>query len=233
MQQLSLRHLSKPMRLAAVFLISAAFALLGPGLLAWIAQHVDASFPYSIQQASQHLLPLFLQHLLLSLFPIALMVLSALVLKKDFGAVLGLRLKGPGQITAVSILAGILGLMTLFGIVYSGDMVGTLYSLLFYLVVVAFEEEFIFRGLFGALLKDFSAPVRYLLPNTLFALPHIFGYAQFGPLNGQLLFSFVTTQLLGFVVIACFFQFLKEKSGTLWVPILVHACCNFVSIFER
>lgn len=55
----------------------------------------------------------------------------------------------------------------------------------------------------------------------------VFSYAGWGELTFRYLFSFVSSQMLGLIVMGCLFQYLKEKSGTIWVPVQVHAILDF------
>lgn len=55
----------------------------------------------------------------------------------------------------------------------------------------------------------------------------VFSYAGWGELTFRYLFSIVSSQMLGLIVMGCLFQYLKEKSGTIWVPVLVHAILDF------
>ena len=61
-------------------------------------------------------------------------------------------------------------------------------------------------------------------PNLLFAAMHLFSYANWGAITvPYVVISFVSSELLGLLTMGCIFQFLKEKSGTLWMAVLVHA----------
>lgn len=52
---------------------------------------------------------------------------------------------------------------------------------------------------------------------------HLFSYANWGAITVPYVISFVSSELLGLLTMGCIFQFLKEKSGTLWMAVLVHA----------
>lgn len=77
------------------------------------------------------------------------------------------------------------------------------------------------------LLRTEKSSLRYLIPNVLFATMHIFSYAGWGMITLHYLITFVFSQMLGLIAMGCIFQFLKEKSGTIWVPVLVHAILDF------
>lgn len=87
------------------------------------------------------------------------------------------------------------------------------------------------RGVCVGLLRDEPAAVRYLVPNILFAAMHVFAYADFGAITASYLVRFVCSQMAGLVAIGCLFQYLKEKSGSLWIPVLVHAVLDYTAVF--
>lgn len=117
--------------------------------------------------------------------------------------------------------------ITFVALVMKEDKITVLYSLLYYTVFVAFTEEFVVRDVCVYLLRAENKWVHYLVPNLLFAGMHLFAYADWGKITLSYVISFVTSQMLGLVVIGCLFQFLKEKSGTIWVPVLVHAILDY------
>ena len=82
-----------------------------------------------------------MQCLLEFLFPAVLLILFALVLKKDFFSRMYMTLKGRWQrITAAVLIAAILG-FTVYGLTVKPDKVSILLSLFYYLMIVAFAEE--------------------------------------------------------------------------------------------
>lgn len=216
-------------RIGIVAAIGIAMGLLSAGYLYLV--RAGGGELYSVRQASTCFWPLLRQNLLTSLFPIVLLAGCALWLKKDFPDAMGLSVKGKKQGLTVGILASALGVMTIAVMAAGGDRAEILYSLFYYTVLVAFQEEFIFRGLCGCLLKDQDRKLRYLVPSLLFALIHILAYNDFGALTGGYVLSFLLSDVLGLFVMGCAFQFLKEKTGTLWVPILIHAICDFQNVF--
>lgn len=214
-------------RAGIAVLVGTAMALFGAGGLYLLRAYGEL---YSVRSASQHLGPLFLQNLMTSLFPILLVIVSALWLKRDFLEAMYLKIRGERQFVYLFLLSGTLVIMTMVGIAGKKDPVTVLYALLYYLMFVAFAEEFVFRGLCSYLLRDHSQRVRFLLPSFLFAMSHIFAYNDFSALTGGDILSFVLSDLLGLFLMGCAFQFLKEKTGTLWVPVLLHAVCDFGSM---
>ncbi|WP_329887474.1 CPBP family intramembrane glutamic endopeptidase [Pseudoramibacter faecis] len=178
---------------------------------------------FSARRASTDLPALFLQSLIPFLFPAALLVLFALLLKKDFAPKLYLTLHGTWQrVTALVLCTAILGI-TCYCLIVKADSAAVLFSLLYYLVFIAFAEEFVCRDVCPYFLRNFSWPVRYLIPNICFAILHVFAYANWDKIGGAYLFRFVSSNLLGLAVGGCLLQLLKEKSGTIWLPVLLHA----------
>ncbi len=221
---------SKFKRIGSVVLICAAALLFSSGYLYLTNTYGSGGELYSVRQASEYLLPLFRQNMITALFPMLLCLLSAVILKRDFPTAMCLRVTGKTQTISVVGLSLVLGVMAAVGIITRKDTVTILYNLFYYLVFVAFTEEFMIRGVCAYLLRDFSCKLRYLLPNLLFALMHIFAYHNFEILNPQYVFSFLAFNLPGLLLMGCIFQLLKEKSGTLWVPILVHTICDFAGV---
>ena len=138
-----------------------------------------------------------------------------------------LRLEGKWQrITAGALLLGILVLAG-YCLIVKEDRVSILFSLLYYSVFVAFAEEFLCRDACAWFLRDFDWPVRYLIPNVCFALLHVFYAAGWQRITGAALFRFATSDLLGYAIGGCLLQLFKEKSGTLWLPVLLHTLMDY------
>ena len=173
-----------------------------------------------------------LQCLLELLFPMVLLILFALVLKRDFLSSMYMTLKGKWQrITAAILITGILG-FTVYGLAVKPDKVTILLSLFYYFVIVAFAEEFVIRDACTYFLRDTSWPLRYLLPNLFFALPHLFNYAGWGEISSGVLLNFLFNSLLGYIVSGCLLQLLKEKSGSIWLPVLLHCLMDYSVILK-
>lgn len=223
---------SKIARGGMVVLICAATLLFSSGYLYMVSTYGSGQL-YSVRQASEHLLPLFRQNVMTALFPMLLCLLSAFILKRDFPTAMYLRIQGKTQAVSVAGLSLVLAVMAAVGIMIRKDTVTILYNLFYYLVFVAFTEEIVIRGVCVYLLRDFSWKLRYLLPNVLFALMHIFAYHNFEALTSEYVFSFLVSNLPGLLMMGCVFQLLKEKTGTLWVPILVHTICDFAGVFTQ
>jgi membrane protease YdiL (CAAX protease family) len=208
-------------------------AVLGIGMLEFfitfqLYRGIQSGSVISVRHAAAQPVLFLLQCLRECLLPAVLLILFAALLKKDFSSALYFRLRGKWQRAAAAILiAAILG-FALYGLVTKQDKASVLISLLYYLVVVAFSEEFVIRDACTYLLRDSSWPLRYLLPNAIFALLHLFLYAEWGEIGAEVLIRFFTTgTFFGYVSMGCLFQLFKEKSGSLWLPVLLHGLMDY------
>ena len=221
---------SLPLRIIAVCTICALDLLCGVGYLYYVNMRGGTLF-YAIH-ASDNICGTLRQGLIVAACPFLLFLISLSVLKKDFGGEMYLHIRGKRQALTIVLLISVLAIMTVAGLIFKDDKVTILYNLFYYLVLIAFTEEFVVRGLCVYLLKDFSWKVRYLIPNVVFGIMHIFAYSNYRYLSPNYIIHFLGSNLLGLLAAGCLFQFLKEKSGTLWVPILIHAICDYSVIFS-
>ena len=208
-------------------------AVLGIGMLEFfitfqLYRGIQSGSVISVRHAAAQPVLFLLQCLRECLLPAVLLILFAIVLKKDFASALYFRLRGKWQRAAAAILiAAILG-FTLYGLAAKPNKASILVSLLYYLVVIAFPEEFVTRDACTWFLRDSSWPLRYLLPNGIFALLHLFLYAEWGEIGAEVLIRFFTTgTFFGYVSMGCLFQLFKEKSGSLWLPVLLHGLMDY------
>ena len=213
-------------------------AVLGIGMLEFfitfqLYRGIQSGSVISVRHAAAQPVLFLLQCLRECLLPAVLLILFAALLKKDFSSALYFRLWGKWQRAAAAILmAAILG-FALYGLVTKQDKASVLISLLYYLVVVAFSEEFVIRDACTYLLRDSSWPLRYLLPNAIFALLHLFLYAEWGEIGADVLIRFFTTgTFFGYVSMGCLFQLFKEKSGSIWLPVLLHGLMDYSVILK-
>ena len=213
-------------------------AVLGIGALEFLCtfllyRGVQSGSVISVRLATAQPMAFLLQCLRECLLPAALLILFAIVLKKDFASALYFRLRGKWQRTVAAILTTVIIGFTLYGLITKQDKASILVSLLYYLVVVAFSEEFVIRDACTWFLRDNSWPLRYLLPNAIFALLHLFLYAEWGEIGGEVLIRFFTTgTFLGYVLMGCLFQLFKEKSGSIWLPVLLHGLMDYSVILK-
>lgn len=181
----------------------------------------------SVRDVSTDLGGILGQNIIVSAIAIFLFLLTLICLREQFTEAMYMKISGKRQRNALFICLGVLIVMTFVALVMKEDKITVLYSLLYYTVFVAFTEEFVVRDVCVYLLRAENKWVCYLVPNLLFAGMHLFAYADWGKITLSYVISFVTSQMLGLVVIGCLFQFLKEKSGTIWVPVLVHAILDY------
>lgn len=207
-------------KLVLIFLICAADILWSAGFIyLWKTKGVVLS----VKEASVNIPGIFVQNLIVEAVPILLFFLFLFRLRKNFQTEMYLKITGKMQKCTVGILGGILLALALWCLVTKADKVTVLYNLLYYTVFIAFAEEFVVRGICVYLVRGEEPYIRYLAPNLLFAVMHLFSYANWGAITVPYVISFVSSELLGLLTMGCIFQFLKEKSGTLWTAVLVHA----------
>ncbi len=212
-----------------VLAICTVMFLSGPVYLYWRSTKGEL---LSVQNASDDILAISYQTFVTILFPIVLFVLFVFLLKKEFPSRMYFNLKGKWQRISVAILCfAILGI-TIYCLITKTDNLTILFNLVYYVVAVAFVEEFVVRDVCTDLLRSYTWPIRYLVPNICFAFMHIFSYAHFQPITGSFLLHFVTSGINGLVFMGCVFQLLKEKSGTIWIPILLHALMDFSYVLK-
>ena len=178
----------------------------------------------SVKNASSDIFGILAQNLIVAVIPIVIFLITFLVLRDRFAEEMFLKISGRKQKIALLIIAAILIAMTIFCLVTKEDKGSVLYGLIYYLVFVAFAEEFVVRDVCVYLLNGERNVMRYMVPNVIFAVMHIFSYAV------SHIVSFATSNLIGLVVTGCFFQFIKNKSGTIWIPVLVHAILDYSAV---
>ena len=211
-------------KLVLIFLICAADILWSAGFIyLWKTKGVVLS----VKEASVNIPGIFVQNLIVEAVPILLFFLFLFRLGKNVQTEMYLKITGKMQKCTVGILGGILLALALWCLVTKADKVTVLYNLLYYTVFIAFAEEFVVRGICVYLVRGEEPYIRYLAPNLLFAVMHLFSYANWGAITVPYVISFVSSELLGLLTMGCIFQFLKEKSGTLWTAVLVHAILDY------
>lgn len=186
----------------------------------------------SVKNASSDIPGILAQNLIVAVIPIVIFLITFLVLRDRFAEEMFLKINGRKQKIALLIIAMILLAMTVFCLVTKEDKGSVLHGLIYYLVFVAFAEEFVVRDVCVYLLNGERNVIRYIVPNVIFAVMHIFSYAQWGTITASHIVSFATSNLIGLVVTGCFFQFLKDKSKTIWIPVLVHAILDYSAVLS-
>lgn len=118
-------------------------------------------------------------------------------------------------------------IMIVFFILHNDFTVGGFYKLFFYLVVVAFGEEFLFRGFVYNRLKIKSVTMAIILSGMLWGMAHaILPSIQSNKSILQMLFA-MRVEVFGGILSGWYFIYLQEKSNTLWCPVLIHAILDY------
>lgn len=221
------KTLALPVRIIIIFLICTADILVAAYFIYTWKQNGTVVV---VRNASDNILGIFRQSLVVSMVAIIVILIFFMILRKKFISEMYLKISGKKQKTTVLILTAILGAVTVFCLITKADKITILYNLLYYTVFIAMEEELLVRGICVYLLKDENNYIRYLVPNILFAAMHLFSYTNWGKITLVYVFSFITSQMLGLILTGCIFQYLKEKSGTIWIPVLVHAILDYMVV---
>lgn len=159
-----------------------------------------------------------------------LLVITLLKFRKDFAREMYLNISGKWQKTLAAVLLIALAGITIFCLVMKEDKVTILYNLLYYVIFIGFTEEFLVRDVCTWILRKEKGIVRYLVPNLAFAAMHLFSYANWGRITIPYVLTFVTTEMVGLICMGCAFQSLKEKSGTIWLPVLLHGFLDYLVV---
>lgn len=130
---------------------------------------------------------------------------------------------------------GILLLITImitFFILHNDFTIKGFYKFFFYLIVVSFGEEFLFRGFVYNRLKFKSKAVAIILSGSLWGIAHaIIPSIQSNKDILQMLFA-MRNEVFGGILSGWYFIYVQEKSKTLWFPILIHALLDYsISFF--
>ncbi len=215
-------------RLLLILLITVAeIACVVPLTYKW----KEAGVLISTLSASTNIPGIFVQNLITSTFSILLFIFFLVILKRSFADEMYFKIKGKISVIVVLALATILLGITIYCLFSKHDKITVLYNLFYYVFFIAFFEEFIFRDLFPFLFKNEKTLIRYLIPGIMFGLIHVFNYSGWQSITTNQVVQFITSQMLGYIAFSCVVQFLKEKSGTIWIPVLVHAIMDNTVVF--
>lgn len=223
------KTLALPVRIVIIFLICTADILTAAYFIYTWKQNGTV---ISVRNASDNIPGIFCQSLAVSMVAILVILIFFIILRKKFVSEMYLKISEKKQKITVLILTVILLAVTVLCLIIKADKITVLYNLLYYTVFIALEEELLVRGVCVYLLKDENNYIRYFVPNILFAAMHLFSYANWGKITPVYVFSFITSQMLGLVLTGCIFQYLKEKSGTIWIPVLVHAILDYMVVLN-
>lgn len=162
----------------------------------------------------------------ISSLAIVIFILLITYIQKKPVSDLGLTLESP-------ILIAVLSAVYLLMFLLNGDFTAKgFYAAFFYLIIVAFSEEFVFRGyLFIAIDKEFGFWIAAIISGLLFGAVHAFIPAIVNGYNTHQFIQEIMNTLLGQgILISAFFAFLYKKSNTLLVPILIHAILDYSGV---
>lgn len=105
--------------------------------------------------------------------------------------------------------------------------IGGFYKFFFYLVIISFGEEFLFRGFIYNRLKSKSEVIAIILSGIIWGIGHaILPSILTNAGIGHLLLS-MCYEIGGGVVSGWYFIYIQEKSGSLWIPVLIHAILDY------
>jgi len=178
-------------------------------------------------------------------FIVGLIILFLIMKRNDFGSPIKAfpRLTLPG--TIILMIGGAfltLFIMPIFAVVAPSLMEGyseliassgiagfTLVSILATLVIAPLNEEVLFRGVSFALLK--KANLKFWAVNVIQALCFGITHLQFqAGFQGGIKYLNIVQGTYAFVL-GLFLGYIREKTGSLWGPILGHMIFNFVGTF--
>lgn len=121
----------------------------------------------------------------------------------------------------------LLMIMFLLFILHNDFSITGAYKFFFYLVVVAFGEEFIFRGFLYNRLKIHSKAVGIILSGILWGICHAIMPSILNNLSLVQLLLSMSNEIGGGILMGWYFIYIQEKSKTLWIPVLIHAILDY------
>lgn len=181
----------------------------------------------STGNASEYLGALTFQTIFVNL-PIIVILIVAISLKgKVATEIFFFQIRTRSAKISVTVLSMIYVFQLVTWLGFSDEKVTIVFQWLYYLLAVAFLEEFEFRALFPVLLeKGFSRSVQWILPNILYALAHCVPLVVTGMELSQVLMH--TFSYLGwYVLFGLFLEWCKRKTQCLWGGVLFHALTDF------
>ena len=215
-----------------IFLILLITALNLASTIPFIYKWKESGELISTTSASANIPGILAQNLITSAFSILIFIIFLLILKHRFADEMYFKIKGKIPVVMFLSLVVILMAFTIFCLITKQDKITVFYNLFYYVFFIAFFEEFIFRDVFPFLLKDEKTVIRYLVPGIMFGIVHLFNYSGWQNFSAEYIIRFFTTKFLGLVVSSFVFQFMKEKSGTIWIPVLMHAIMDYSCILK-
>ncbi len=124
-------------------------------------------------------------------------------------------------------------LLLLAGLLWGG---GTWFSILYrwgyYLIFIALAEELVYRAWLPQLFRKSGLPewCVWVIPGVLFGCAHtLIPVVKEGV--GLHIMGMLASSVTGYLAGACGFYALRRWSGTLWLPVLLHAALDFTGVF--
>ncbi|MCR5480294.1 MAG: CPBP family intramembrane metalloprotease [Ruminococcus sp.] len=198
----------------------------------WIFHWKNTGELRSLNTASSDITHIFTQHLTVSAISIAVFLISIITLRSSFVKKMRMSVKGKRQCILMFVCLAVWVVISIYAMLTKHDKLTVGYSLFYYLIFIAFFEEFIFRDVLPELIRNERTILRYLLPNILFGAVHIFSYAGWGTISFSFVLRFLISQMWYYIGFGCLMQLIKEKSGTIWIPVLIHAVWDSLYILK-
>lgn len=173
------------------------------------------------------------QHLLSNVPVLLAAIILALFRHKDFFEISALTLHtSRGRISAA--LAGVVYLLLLpAGFLWGkGGWFAIGYQWGYYLLFIALMEELVYRGWLPYLIQKSGLPewCVWVIPGILFGCVHTLMLVIKEGFGLNILLT-LGSSTIGYLVGACAFYALRLWSGSLWLPVLLHAALDFTGVF--
>lgn len=118
-------------------------------------------------------------------------------------------------------------IMAVLFILHNDFTIQGFYKPFFYLVIVAFGEEFVFRGYVYNKLSKHNRLLAIIVSGFFFGILHsILPGILAGNSLGRIVFSMLN-EIGGGIIIGYYYIYLLEKSKSLYIPIFVHAIADY------
>lgn len=171
-----------------------------------------------------------LQHFLVNIPILCMIGIAVWVWKRQFPAVFGLTTGDKKKRCSMLLAGGAFVLLLAAALVKEVNTpANLLYQRLYYLIFIALAEEALCRGLLPVLMEkgEFPKWCVWIIPGVLFGMMHTLIPAIKGTLTAATVFSSIG----GMLVSHCVFYAWRRWSGTLWLPIFIHAALDFAGVF--
>jgi len=157
---------------------------------------------------------------------IVVLIFALILVRKKPLSDVGITLNSP-------VIIGVLFIIYLSMFLVRGNFTAIgFYAAFYYLVIVAFSEEFIFRGyLFTVIDKMFGFWIAGIISGLLFGAAHGLMTAIVNEYDITGLIQSVASDLIGQGILGgAIFAYLYKKTKSLFVPILVHAILDYSAL---